>query len=814
VSTKLNKNRELKMDDVLEMISGFETGNFSKTLSAPDDHKLKPLVDKLNSAAKILAAQAEIDITERKNAEKEKEPILKRLNYALDASGDGIWDWTPVDGRTVFSKAWIEMLGYKVGELASLASEWSDRLHPDDIEWVFAAINKVTQTPKNGDTFSHEYRFRNKAGDYLWILNKAKVVERNEKGEASRVVGTHTDITERKAAEKLLSESEEIVRRSNQLLESSQAIAQVGGWELDLTTKKLYWTAETYRIHETSPEEFNPSVDAGVDYFLPESKRQISEALELAMTKGVGYDLYLETYTTKGRKINVRTTCAVTLVDKKPTKLTGIFQDITELTRLQDENRFILDALGIGLWKFNPVDQSLFWDQSMYHLYDITEGDFSGHYQAWESTLTPESKAKAVEELGQALRGEKEFDTVFEINTKTGGNRFISGRGKVIRDSSGNPTIMYGVNTDVTKSRIQELQLIALKNQLELVADNMPGPVSQLDRHGRYVYASKMYFEYFGKTPEQILGKTKRELLPPYVYLQAEPNIKRALSGEPVHFELPFVTASGKKLFVQVNMIPFIGQDGKPDGFFSVYHDITALKEAEIKLIHSSKLASLGEMSAGIAHEINNPLAIIDGSANHLLKVANDPEKLNSKVQTIKMAITRISKIVSGLKKFSGSGEKTVYANQSISGLLNDILTLVEVKSGRENVAIKIETKTDAQIFCNSIEIEQVLINLISNAIDAVKSLPEKWVNVSTYDDGKSVVLRVTDSGAGIPKNIREKLFDPFFTTKPTGEGTGLGLSISKGILDEHKASISVLDSCPNTCFEIRFHKVEIANAS
>ena len=219
-------------------------------------------------------------------------------------------------------------------------------------------------------------------------------------------------------------------------------------------------------------------------------------------------------------------------------------------------------------------------------------------------------------------------------------------------------------------------------------------------------------------------------------------------------------------------------------------------------------------MSAGIAHEINNPLAIIDGSANHLLKFANDPEKLNSKLQNIKMAVVRISKIVSGLKKFSSSGEKTVYANHSISALLVDVLTLVEVKPGRENVAIKIETKNNAQIFCNSIEIEQVLINLISNAIDAVKSLPVKWVNVSTHDDGKSVVLRVTDSGAGIPANIREKIFNPFFTTKATGEGTGLGLSISKGILDEHKASISVLDSSPNTCFEIRFHKVEIANAS
>ncbi len=281
------------------------------------------------------------------------------------------------------------------------------------------------------------------------------------------------------------------------------------------------------------------------------------------------------------------------------------------------------------------------------------------------------------------------------------------------------------------------------------------------------------------------------------------------------YFEWTHKDLSGREFLASVKLVRIeIDQQTQLHVTVQDLTDLMALKKAEAKLIHTAKLASLGEMSAGIAHEINNPLAIIDGTANLLLKFANDPEKLNSKVQAIKRSVTRISKIVSGLKKFSGSGKRTVYANQSISALLNEVATLVEIKSGRENVALKFETKTNAQIFCNSIEIEQVLINLISNAIDAVKSLPEKWVNVSTHDDGKSVVLKVTDSGAGIPAKIREKIFDPFFTTKATGEGTGLGLSISKGILDEHKASISVLASSPNTCFEIRFHKVEITNAS
>ncbi|MFZ4797674.1 MAG: PAS domain-containing protein, partial [Bacteroidia bacterium] len=148
--------------------------------------------------------------------------------------------------------------------------------------------------------------------------------------ETPMIVVSHTDISERKLAEELL-------LRNTKLLEESQGIAKVGGWELDLATNKLYWTAETYKIHETSPEEFNPTVDAGVGYFLPESKRIISDALDQAMKYGIGYDLYLETYTTKGSIIHVRTTCVVTIEDGKPIKLTGIFQDITEQKLAEQE---------------------------------------------------------------------------------------------------------------------------------------------------------------------------------------------------------------------------------------------------------------------------------------------------------------------------------------------------------------------------------------------------------------------------------------------------------------------------------------------
>lgn len=150
------------------------------------------------------------------------------------------------------------------------------------------------------------------------------------------------------------------LRKSNLLLEASQSIAQLGGWELDLKTNDLFWTAETYRIHDTSPAEFNPTVDAGVNYFLPKSRDKISAALEKAIHHGRGYDLELETHTTKGRLIHVRTTCEVTTEQGKPVKLTGIFQDITsrkhiekELRESESRYRLLFDHNPLPMWLFD-----------------------------------------------------------------------------------------------------------------------------------------------------------------------------------------------------------------------------------------------------------------------------------------------------------------------------------------------------------------------------------------------------------------------------------------------------------------------------
>lgn len=252
----------------------------------------------------------------------------EQLKLVIDATGAGIWDWQIQTGVLTFNECWARIIGYAVDELhPTQFDSWANSVHPEDLILAKEKIEKHWRGELK--LYEIEARIKHKKGHSVWVLASGKTVEWLDDGQPKRMIGTHLDITQRK-------ESEQNLLVASHLLNESQKIAQVGGWELDLQTKILFWTDETYRIHDTSPDDFNPTVDAGVDLFLPESRKAISEALDQAITNGKNYDLELETYTTKGRKIDVRTTCRITQKNGETVKLTEIFQDITKSKRVEE----------------------------------------------------------------------------------------------------------------------------------------------------------------------------------------------------------------------------------------------------------------------------------------------------------------------------------------------------------------------------------------------------------------------------------------------------------------------------------------------
>lgn len=229
----------------------------------------------------------------------------------------------------------------------------------------------------------------------------------------------------------------------------------------------------------------------------------------------------------------------------------------------------------------------------------------------------------------------------------------------------------------------------------------------------------------------------------------------------------------------------------------------SAIEDEKEKMIQASKLATLGEMAAGIAHEINNPLSIIAGARVALGKSISDPGLLR-KLEMIEKSTDRIFRIVMGLKKF---GRSSIGINKSVfsfQDLVEDCFHLLSSKAQQFHVKLVHEPKVDFELYADEIQVEQTIVNLVSNAIDANSNKEGSWVRVLAENDGDCLRIIVQDSGRGIREEIVEKLFNPFFTTKPPGKGTGLGLSIAKGIAKDHGGDLTyeVLDG--HTAFVLR----------
>ncbi len=251
----------------------------------------------------------------------------ERLRHVLEGSEDGFWDWNLVTGRIERSERWASMLGYSLDEIPATLEAGAALVHHEDRATYDAWQARLnTQTTDRCDI---EYRMKTKSGEWRWILDRGKVVARAPDGRPLRMSGTHTDITTRKQTEAALIESQALLKRSAQLLEQSQATARVGGWESDLRTGRVYWTEETYRIHETTPAEFYPTRESIYSFYPPESRQVLIAAAERAIHDGTPFNLEIELVTKKQRRITVQTAGVAEKENGHVVKLYGSFRDIT-----------------------------------------------------------------------------------------------------------------------------------------------------------------------------------------------------------------------------------------------------------------------------------------------------------------------------------------------------------------------------------------------------------------------------------------------------------------------------------------------------
>lgn len=385
----------------------------------------------------------------------------------------------------------------------------------------------------------------------------------------------------------------------------------------------------------------------------------------------------------------------------------------------------------------------------------------------------------------------------------------------LFKDHEKKPYQVLVTFSDITKEKKAIAELSKKEKELSRILNNLPALIGYWDHNLTNVSANEAYSQYFGRTPTDIKGKHISEILGGELYKKNLPFIEAVLNGQTQTFEREIPLPNGEKKQTLATYLPDV-VGNTVLGFFVIVTDISYIKKLESerkqieeKIVNSSKLAALGEMAGGIAHEVNNPLAIILAKASQLKnKVKNekyDAVQFTSELEKIENTVERITKIVRGLLAFSRDDKNQKKYPNSLKKIFDETLNLCYEKLKSKGIDLFLEINTSVQIICQPIEISQILLNLLNNAIDAAEKEAAKWIRVEVLSTNSSIQVNVIDSGKGISKEVVERMMIPFFTTKEIGQGTGLGLSISKGLAESNGATLNYVLKDGHTCFVLEF---------
>ena len=254
----------------------------------------------------------------------------------------------------------------------------------------------------------------------------------------------------------------------------AEKTARIGSWEVDLINHKVFWSEMTREIHEES-KEYVPDLETGISFYKEGTHRdRIIKVVSESIENGTPYDEELVLVTAKGNEKWVRAIGKTEMVNGRACRMFGVFQDIDKAKResikyqeLADRMRVAVASSNIGIWDYDLLENKLVWDDNMYKLYGVAKEDFSSDFSAWENTVHPDDKERALKEVEVSINEGKEFNTQFRIRTQGGAIRHIHGQGKVFRNKTGTPVRMVGANMDVTRIKKTDDRLRQLLNITE-----------------------------------------------------------------------------------------------------------------------------------------------------------------------------------------------------------------------------------------------------------------------------------------------------------------------------------------------------------
>ncbi|MGB1130931.1 MAG: PAS domain-containing sensor histidine kinase, partial [Haloferula sp.] len=438
----------------------------------------------------------------------------------------------------------------------------------------------------------------------------------------------------------------------------------------------------------------------------------------------------------------------------------------------------------------------------------------------------------AREDLNLLATGTPVFNREWKLMDGKGEKRIIATTKFPWVDPDGRYLGIVGMDRDITEEREAQAQLLETQRQLQELMDNSPAVVYMKDVSGRYLMVNRGFEELFGLDRTDLLGRTDHDFIGDREAADRfrDGDLRVLERREAVQIDEQLFVDGEPRWYVSVKF-PLRGSSGQIHATAGISTDITDRKEAEVamrklnddlvtanenltaaheQLIQAEKMESIGRLASGVAHEVKNPLGMI-GMGLELLarRIPEDDEPSREALDRMKRGVDRAKTIVKGLVDFS-SARQLERVPIDPNRVVNDALALVDYQMKKGGVEVVVELADELpEIRMDATKIEQVLVNLLMNAMQAMG--PGK-VRVSSRlsrieergrDEGarthghlregdKVVVIDVEDSGPGIDSEHFGKLYDPFFTTKPTGVGTGLGLSVSKKILELHQGTLEL----------------------
>jgi PAS domain S-box-containing protein len=445
-------------------------------------------------------------------------------------------------------------------------------------------------------------------------------------------------------------------------------------------------------------------------------------------------------------------------------------------------------------------------------------------YTWWYEQLHPDDREGAVASVQQTLV-EGVGRSEYRMRHKDGSYRWVDDSRRLVRDTNGDPMEIVGAWSDITDRKLAQDELRESERRVREMLDNLDLVAIMLDPNARITYCNDYFLHLTGWQREEVTGAdwferfappdSDDELRTAFASLIAD---KRAVP----HHTNEIMTRAGERRLLQWNNTLIYSSSGKVIGAASIAEDITDRVRLEKQLLRTQRLESLGTLASGIAHDLNNLLLPILMGVT-LLKRFDPNEPSLKAIENIERSVRRGSELVKQVLLFA-RGSETSREPVQLAAIVHEVEAII-TSTFPKDITIEVSLAMDlGPVTGDATQLSQVLLNLCVNARDAMPRGGQILISAANASSSDPeippqngvpyVVLKVTDTGEGMPKEILDRIFDPFFTTKEVGKGTGLGLSTAQGIITSHGGFLSVRsDVGEGSTFTIHLpaHPVETA---